>query len=123
MRFLSEEGEPAGEVDRAQGAGEPGKAQGTGELSNAQGVGEVNVKPVAHYLTYTISAQGQPEKDHTERKEVMQTIKALGGKIKVPDEEHAWGIKFSSTLGGGSDDLNLKKALKDFRGIVNPEEL
>ena len=68
-----------------------------------------------------ITADGQPEKDHTDPK----TIESLDpkGKLKLPGSKFNLGIEFGTVGGGQSDTIDLKKLGKEIRGKIDAEKL
>jgi hypothetical protein len=123
-----EEDEEAGdgEEDEEAGDGEEDEEAGDGEEDEEAGDGEEDEEageeippPSTFLITYNIEAKGQPEKDHTDPKDLEKIDK----KFKLPgiNLPHL-GIEFKS--GGATvDTIDLKKLGKDISGKINSDEL
>ena len=108
------------EDDDGAGDGEEGEAGG--DEDEGEEAGDELPPPATYLVTYTIKADGQPETDHTDPKEV-EKLSPKGGGLKLPGG-NKYGIKFGSTLGGGSsDEIKFDKLGKDLAGKVNSDEI
>ena len=116
-----EEGEDGGGGDEDEdddGGGED-EDDGGGDEDEAE-AGEEEVPPPATFFAYyMIKAEGLPEEDHTDSKDIEKLTKR---KMMLPGSKFNLGIEFRS--GGATvDTINLKKLGKELKGDVDAEEL
>ena len=117
-----DEDEEAGDGKEAEEAGDGEEAEEAGDGEEAEEAGDELPPPATYLIAYTIKADGQPETDHTDPKEV-EKLSPKGSGLKLPDD-NKYGIKFGSTLGGGSsDEIKFDKLGKDLAGKVDSDEI
>ena len=117
-----DEDEEAGDGKEAEEAGDSKEAEEAGDGEEAEEAGDELPPPATYLIAYTIKADGQPETDHTDPKEV-EKLSPKGSGLKLPDD-NKYGIKFGSTLGGGSsDEIKFDKLGKDLAGKVDSDEI
>ena len=117
-----EEDDGGGDDDEDDGGGDGEEAEEAGDGEEAEEAGDELPPPATYLVTYTIKADGQPETDHTDPKEV-EKLSPKGGGLKLPGG-NKYGIKFGSTLGGGSsDEIKFDKLGKDLAGKVDSDEI
>ena len=111
-----------GDDDDDEEAGDGKEAEEAGDGEEAEEAGDELPPPATYLIAYTIKADGQPETDHTDPKEV-EKLSSKGSGLKLPDD-NKYGIKFGSTLGGGSsDEIKFDKLGKDLAGKVDSDEI
>ena len=111
-----------GDDDEDEEAGDGKEAEEAGDGEEAEEAGDELPPPATYLIAYTIKADGQPETDHTDPKEV-EKLSPKGSGLKLPDD-NKYGIKFGSTLGGGSsDEIKFDKLGKDLAGKVDSDEI
>ena len=117
-----DEDEEAGDGKEAEEAGDGEEAEEAGDGEEAEEAGDELPPPATYLIAYTIKADGQPETDHTDPKEV-EKLSPKGSGLKLPGG-NKYGIKFGSTLGGGSsDEIKFDELGKDLAGKVNSDEI
>lgn len=113
--------ELAPEEDEDEEAPEEDDDEEAPEEDDDEEAPEEEIPPPTTYLVcYTITADGQPETDHTDPK----TIESLSskGKLRLPGSKFNLGIEFKS--GGATvDTIDLKKLSKEVRGKIDAEKL
>lgn len=104
------------------GGGDDDEDEEAGDGEEAEEAGDELPPPATYLIAYTIKADGQPETDHTDPKEV-EKLSPKGSGLKLPDD-NKYGIKFGSTLGGGSsDEIKFDELGKDLAGKVDSDEI
>ena len=115
-----EEGEGGGDDDEDEEAGDGEEAEEAGDGEEAEEAGDELPPPATYLIAYTIKADGQPETDHTDPKEVEKL--SPKGRLKLPGSNFNLGIEFKS--GGATvDTIDLKKAANGFMGKVDSDEI
>ena len=111
-----------GDDDEDDGAGDGEEGEDGGDEDEDEEAGDELPPPATYLITYMIKADGQPETDHTDPKEV-EKLSPKGSGLKLPDG-NKYGIKFGSTLGGGSsDEIKFDELGKDLAGKVDSDEI
>ena len=120
--FMLNEAESTPEEEEDEGAPEKiGGELAPEEEEDEEAPEEEIPSPATYFACYMITADGQPEKDHTDPK----TIESLDpkGKLKLPGSKFNLGIEFGTVGGGQSDTIDLKKLGKEIRGKIDAEKL
>ena len=109
-----------GDDDEDDGAGDGEEGEAGGDEDEGEEAGDELPPPATYLVTYTIKADGQPETDHTDPKEVEKL--SPKGRLKLPGSNFNLGIEFKS--GGATvDTIDLKKAANGFMGKVDSDEI
>ena len=109
-----------GDDDEDDGAGDGEEGEAGGDEDEDEEAGDELPPPATYLVTYTIKADGQPETDHTDPKEVEKL--SPKGRLKLPGSNFNLGIEFKS--GGATvDTIDLKKAANGFMGKVDSDEI
>lgn len=109
-----------GDDDEDDVAGDGEEGESGGDEDEDEEAGDELPLPATYLVTYTIKADGQPETDHTDPKEVEKL--SPKGRLKLPGSNFNLGIEFKS--GGATvDTIDLKKAANGFMGKVNSDEI
>ena len=115
-----EEGEGGGDGEEGEGGGDDDEDEEAGDGEEAEEAGDELPPPATYLIAYTIKADGQPETDHTDPKEVEKL--SPKGRLKLPGSNFNLGIEFKS--GGATvDTIDLKKAANGFMGKVDSDEI
>ena len=115
-----EEDDGGGDDDEDDGGGDGEEAEEAGDGEEAEEAGDELPPPATYLIAYTIKADGQPETDHTDPKEVEKL--SPKGRLKLPGSNFNLGIEFKS--GGATvDTIDLKKAANGFMGKVDSDEI
>ena len=102
------------------GGGDDDEDEEAGDGEEAEEAGDELPPPATYLIAYTIKADGQPETDHTDPKEVEKL--SPKGRLKLPGSNFNLGIEFKS--GGATvDTIDLKKAANGFMGKVDSDEI
>lgn len=113
----SDESEDGGDEDESEDGGDEDEAEDGGDGDESEEGGEEIPPPSTFLLKYKLKADGQPEKDHTDPKELSKRDK----KFKLPGIPEL-GLEFRS--GGATvDTVDLKKLGKELGGKMNGETL
>lgn len=99
---------------------EKSEAEPPEEESEAEDADEEVPPPATYFACYMITAEGQPEKDHTDSKTIESLSKK--GKLVLPGSRFNIGIEFKS--GGATvSTLDLGKLGREIRGKVDADQL
>ena len=110
-----------GDDDEDDGTGDGEEGEAGRDEDEDEEAGDELPPPATYLVTYTIKADGQPETDHTDPKEV-EKLSPKGGRLKLPGSNFNLGIEFKS--GGATvDTIDLKKAANGFMGKVDSDEI
>lgn len=115
-----EEDDGGGDDDEDDGADDGEEDEASGDEDEGEEAGDELPPPATYLVCYMIKADGQPETDHTDPKEVEKL--SPKGRLKLPGSNFNLGIEFKS--GGATvDTIDLKKAANGFMGKVDSDEI